>query len=237
MRGTLTLPDGYAGLCSIDLQKDKRLALLINGLALLIALPLVFLGNRIVPLRTRFSMDDGFGFYFLRLGMLTAGYAAYVVLHELVHGVCMKYFSGAPVRYGFTGLYAYAGSEAYFTKKRYFIIALAPVAVWGVVLLAPARYRIPVSEYEPNKVKKAVVGVGHAEKNQVETMVSGYDLDIKVAVMGCVVNGPGEAKEADLGVAGGIGEGLIIKHGEVFKKVPESELLGALKYELDHWGE
>ena len=68
-------------------------------------------------------------------------------------------------------------------------------------------------------------------------MVSGYDLDIKVAVMGCVVNGPGEAKEADLGVAGGIGEGLIIKHGEVFKKVPERELLGALKYELDHWGE
>ena len=136
MRGTLTLPDGYAGLCSIDLQKDKRLALLINGLALLIALPLVFLGNRIVPLRTLFSMDDGFGFYFLRLGMLTAGYAAYVVLHELVHGVCMKYFSGAPVRYGFTVLYAYARSEAYFTKKRYFIIALAPVAVWGVVLLA-----------------------------------------------------------------------------------------------------
>ena len=70
MRGTLTLPDGYAGLCSIDLQKDKRLALLINGLALLIALPVVFLGNRIVLLRTLFSMDDGFGFYFLRLGML-----------------------------------------------------------------------------------------------------------------------------------------------------------------------
>ncbi len=81
-------------------------------------------------------MDDGFGFYFLRLGMLTAGYAAYVVLHELVHGVCMKYFSGAPCALRFTGLYAYAGSEAYFTKKRYFIIALAPVAVWGVVLLA-----------------------------------------------------------------------------------------------------
>ena len=132
MRGTLTLPDGYAGLCSIDLQKDKRLALLINGLALLIALPLVFLGNRIVLLRTLFSMDDGFGFYFLRLGMLTAGYAAYVVLHELVHGVCMKYFSGAPVRYGFTGLYAYAGSEAYFTKKCYFIIALAPVVLDGL---------------------------------------------------------------------------------------------------------
>ena len=65
--------------------------------------------------------------------------------------------------------------------------------------------------------------------------MSDYPLDIKVAVMGCVVNGPGEAKEADLGIAGGIGEGLLIKKGEIIKKVPESELLSALKYELDNW--
>ncbi len=71
--------------------------------------------------------------------------------------------------------------------------------------------------------------------NQVEDMVADIPLDIKVAVMGCVVNGPGEAKEADIGIAGGIGEGLIIKHGEVYKKVPEEELLGALRYELLHW--
>lgn len=71
--------------------------------------------------------------------------------------------------------------------------------------------------------------------NQVETLVSGYDLNIKVAVMGCVVNGPGEAKEADIGIAGGIGEGLLIKKGEIVKKMPESELLGALKEELDNW--
>lgn len=71
--------------------------------------------------------------------------------------------------------------------------------------------------------------------NQVETMVQGYDLDIKVAVMGCAVNGPGEAKEADIGIAGGIGEGLLIKKGEIVRKVPESELLNTLKYELDHW--
>jgi (E)-4-hydroxy-3-methylbut-2-enyl-diphosphate synthase len=70
---------------------------------------------------------------------------------------------------------------------------------------------------------------------EVETLVSGYPLDIKVAVMGCVVNGPGEAKEADLGIAGGIGEGLLIRKGEIIKKVPESELLSALKYELDNW--
>lgn len=71
--------------------------------------------------------------------------------------------------------------------------------------------------------------------NQVETIVQGYDLDIKVAVMGCAVNGPGEAKEADIGIAGGIGEGLLIKKGEIVKKVPENELLSTLKYELDHW--
>ena len=69
--------------------------------------------------------------------------------------------------------------------------------------------------------------------NQVETLVQGYPLDIKVAVMGCVVNGQGEAKEADLGVAGGIGEGLLIRKGEIVKKLPESELLPALKAELD----
>ena len=69
---------------------------------------------------------------------------------------------------------------------------------------------------------------------QVENLVSGYDdLDIKVAVMGCVVNGPGEAREADLGVAGGIGEGLVFRKGEILKKCPESELLPSLKAELD----
>ena len=73
--------------------------------------------------------------------------------------------------------------------------------------------------------------------NQVENMVQGYNLNLKVAVMGCVVNGPGEAKEADLGIAGGKGEGLLIRKGEIIKKVPERELLGALKDALDHWGE
>ena len=73
--------------------------------------------------------------------------------------------------------------------------------------------------------------------NQVENMVADIPLDIKVAVMGCVVNGPGEAKEADIGIAGGIGEGLLIKNGKVYKKVPEGELLEALRYELLHWNE
>ncbi len=71
--------------------------------------------------------------------------------------------------------------------------------------------------------------------NQVETMAAEFPLDIKVAVMGCVVNGPGEAKEADIGIAGGIGEGLLIKHGEIVKKLPEEQLLSALRRELENW--
>ncbi len=72
--------------------------------------------------------------------------------------------------------------------------------------------------------------------NQVEAMVTEFDdLNIKVAVMGCVVNGPGEAKEADIGVAGGVGEGLLIKHGEIVRKLPEDQLLAALREELNNF--
>ena len=73
--------------------------------------------------------------------------------------------------------------------------------------------------------------------NKVENMVTKYDdLNIKVAVMGCVVNGPGEAREADIGIAGGKGEGLLIKKGEIIKKVPEEELVNVLEEELKTWG-
>ena len=73
--------------------------------------------------------------------------------------------------------------------------------------------------------------------SQVEQMVADIPLDIKVAVMGCAVNGPGEAKEADIGIAGGDGEGLLIKKGEIIRKIPEAELLSTLREELLHWGE
>ena len=72
--------------------------------------------------------------------------------------------------------------------------------------------------------------------NAVEQMVADIPLDLKVAVMGCVVNGPGEAKEADIGIAGGKGEGLLIKKGEVIRKVPEDQLLNTLREELLNWG-
>lgn len=74
--------------------------------------------------------------------------------------------------------------------------------------------------------------------NEVENMVTEFDnLNIKVAVMGCVVNGPGEAKEADIGIAGGNGEGLLIRKGEIIRKVPENELLSTLREELTNWSE
>ena len=72
--------------------------------------------------------------------------------------------------------------------------------------------------------------------NQVENMVTEFDdLDIKVAVMGCVVNGPGEAKEADIGIAGGKGEGLLIKKGQIIRKISEEQLLSVLREELMNW--
>ena len=71
--------------------------------------------------------------------------------------------------------------------------------------------------------------------NQVELMVQEFPLDIKVAVMGCVVNGPGEAREADIGIAGGIGEGLLIKKGEIIRKVREEDILETLRQELINW--
>lgn len=73
--------------------------------------------------------------------------------------------------------------------------------------------------------------------NQVEAMTADIPLDLKVAVMGCVVNGPGEAKEADIGIAGGVGEGLLIKKGQVVRKVPEKELVNVLREELLHWND
>lgn len=78
-----------------------------------------------------------------------------------------------------------------------------------------------------------LIGLAH----QVEDMVQEFDLDIKVAVMGCVVNGPGEAREADIGIAGGKGEGLLIQKGEIVKKMPEDKLLGCLYRRLKAWEE
>lgn len=128
------LPEGYREIFSVNLQRDKKMAILINVLALAVAVIIAVVGHFIVPIFELFSMDDGIGMYALRFIVMIVGMIAYIILHELVHGITMKYFGCKKVKYGFNWLYAFAGADDYFCKKEYIIIALAPVVVWGVVL-------------------------------------------------------------------------------------------------------
>ncbi|HIQ59454.1 MAG TPA: DUF3267 domain-containing protein [Candidatus Merdivicinus intestinavium] len=134
MKAFDTLPEGYCEILNLNLQKDKKTALLVNGLALLIMaamlIPVLFL----VPVGPLFDLSDPV-LYFLRWGVLLAGAAAYIILHEWTHGFAMGRYGKSRVQYGFTGLYAYAGSADYFPKRAYIVIALAPLVLWGVILL------------------------------------------------------------------------------------------------------
>lgn len=134
MNNTLTLPEGYVLQEHIDLQKDKKLMGIVNGLALAVMTVLAVIGHMIVPISRLYSVGGDMGGMLVRVGTLLVGYIVYMVLHELTHGVCMKHFSGARVKYGFTGMYAWAGSEAYFNKGSYIVIALAPIVVLGILL-------------------------------------------------------------------------------------------------------
>lgn len=135
MENTTQAPAGYTPLYKVNLQKDKKAAILINVLALVVTVLMAVGGAFIVPIDKMFDFSQGAGAYFLRWGVLLVGYIVYMILHELIHGIFMKHYSKLPVHYGFTGLYAYAGSDAFFAKKPYIVIALAPVVLLGVVLL------------------------------------------------------------------------------------------------------
>ena len=135
MRAYTELPSGYREVDSIDLQKDKKPALLVNGLAVLIGLAMAIPMHFVVPVTALFDMSQGYGPYFLRFGVLLGAIIVYMVLHELVHGITMKMCGTKKVKYGFTGLYAFAGSEDYYDRKSYITIALAPIVVLGAVLL------------------------------------------------------------------------------------------------------
>ncbi len=126
-----TLPDGYSLIKTVDLQKEKKLAVLVNAMALVIAATLIGVGVAINPINFVLS---GTGSLLRPIGVLAA-VIVYMVLHELVHGAFIKKFSGKKAKYGFTGLYAYAGSDAFLNKREYIIVALAPVVLLGAVLL------------------------------------------------------------------------------------------------------
>ena len=134
MHCTQTLPENFRELLSIDLQKDKKTALLVNMAAVGAMVVLALIGLLLVPFRTLLDFSQGFGPYFLRLGVLLAGMFAYIVLHELTHAAVMKAYGAKKLRFGFTGMYAYAGSEAdYFAKRPYRHIALAPLVLWALI--------------------------------------------------------------------------------------------------------
>ncbi|MBE6733063.1 MAG: DUF3267 domain-containing protein [Ruminococcaceae bacterium] len=134
MKAVETLPEGYRPIYDIDLQKNKKIALLINLLAIVIAVGLVVTMHFVVPIFSLFSMENGIQNYILRFGILLILIILYMVLHELVHGIAMKICGTKKVKYGFTGMYAFAGSKDYYDKKAYIFIALAPVVLWGIVL-------------------------------------------------------------------------------------------------------
>lgn len=128
------LPEGYSEIFTVNLQKDRKMALKLNVAALIVAVIMAVPMHFYIPFGSLFDFSQGFGMYCLRFGVLIAGYFAYIVLHELTHGVTMKIFGCDKVKYGFTGLYAFAGCDVYFGKKSYIAVALSPVVVWGIVL-------------------------------------------------------------------------------------------------------
>ena len=136
MKAIGVLPKDYGEIYSLNLQKDKRTAIIVNLLALAIAAVMAVSMNFFVPVTSVFDMSGGIVRYFLRLAALIVLMVLYMVLHELVHGIAMKLCGTKRVKYGFTGLYAFAGSEDYYDKKSYIFIALAPIVLWGTVLAA-----------------------------------------------------------------------------------------------------
>ena len=139
MKNAAALPHGYCERARVDLRTDPRQARIVSGAAVVIAAVLAAAGAHFVPLRAAFSG----GHVPLKLAAALAGAAAGVVLHELVHGVFIRLLGGVKPRYGFTGRYACAGSGAYFCKRDYIVIALAPAVLLGLSLalaaaLAPA---------------------------------------------------------------------------------------------------
>ena len=136
MKAIGVLPEDYGEIYSLNLQKDKRTAIIVNLLALAIAAVMAVSMNFFVPVTSFFDMSGGIVRYFLRLAALIVLMVLYMVLHELVHGIAMKLCGTKRVKYGFTGLYAFAGREDYYDKKSYIFIALAPIVLWGTVLAA-----------------------------------------------------------------------------------------------------
>ena len=144
------MPAGYQWSKTIDLEENKKEMLLVNGLAILVAAAMVVPMLFLVPIQGLFKLDAlGFGgllTYILRFAALVAGGYIYVMLHEFTHGLVMKMYGAKKVKFGFTALYAFAGSKTeYFRKWPYIVVALTPVTVFFIIfaLICPFIYKTP----------------------------------------------------------------------------------------------
>ena len=143
MQSYQELPEGYREILHIDLQKDKKLMLTVNILAAVIMAAMFAAVIWVVPLSTMFDFEDLTGMWLKTMAM-ALGYLAYMVLHEAVHGIVMRHYCDAKVTFGFTGMYAFAASKAYYCRKHYLVIALAPIVVWGIIL-GILNFMVPLS--------------------------------------------------------------------------------------------
>ncbi|MBQ4644875.1 MAG: DUF3267 domain-containing protein [Clostridia bacterium] len=135
MKALNNLPINYREIFSVNLQTDKKIAVVLNVVSLLIGAVMAVPMHFYIPITTLFDFSQGFLVYFIRFAVLLLSMIVYLILHEAVHGVAMKICGTKKVKYGFTGLYAFAGSNDFYDKKSYIFIALAPVVLWGIVLL------------------------------------------------------------------------------------------------------
>ena len=145
MKATMQLPEGYRLYQTIDLEKNRRQMIIANALAIILAI------GSFIPMAVWAPEDAAFVDEISELLLLAAGILGYVLLHEAVHGVCFRVFSGEKPRFGWKSVYAYAASDAYYPKGPYLTIALAPVVLWGVVLAVLAA-ALPTEWYWPLQV-------------------------------------------------------------------------------------
>lgn len=135
MKVLYDLPTNYREIFSVNLQTDKKMATWLSIVSLLIGIIMVVPMSFYIPISTLFDFSQGMVAYIARFVVLIISIILYMVLHEAVHGIAMKICGTKKVKYGFTGMYAYAGSNDFYDKKSYIFIALAPVVLWGIVLL------------------------------------------------------------------------------------------------------
>lgn len=127
------LPNNYKESNIVDLKANKQM-LIVNLLAVAIMLVMIFCMNYFIPINSIVSKHSSMNSVLLKVVVIAIGFVLYVILHEAVHGLTMKCFGAKRLKFGFRAMYAYAGSDEYFSKGVYIMIALSPVLVWGIVL-------------------------------------------------------------------------------------------------------